>query len=641
MALYLKWFTMADLGGFEKARRAAGYLSLGLTKSLGFFEGEIFVGLFLIPAFLLLVNRYLLRIRKWFPAVFTSLFTIAWLALFTIQNLALEETGRFISLRLMRMAVDFGLAEPDAIRYIPFRNIALLALALAAVIAATIVCARRIGHAYSPSTLHAARLGGEFWILALVLILALGWKGTEFRTPYHQDTFRRAFVSLWREKAVETGEFSAFNLDELKQLKFDDLDSLSSAELISRYRQLANPPAPDDDPRYFAKEQGDNVLFFILETMPDEFLPANDDLSQFPSLRRLREHSFIGDRHYASFPFTQYAVFSLFTSWYPIDTFHINWGGSADQIAPGLVSHLNELGYHSATFSPLPINTTDDVIHTALGFQNRVYLNPTDSLPQVTADSDWEAHRIAADLATLNKLKSAISDWTSSNQKFVAAYLPQLGHFPYTRHWQDQNYEEIRSHARAIVARDDAWLGEMLDLLQHQGQLDHTIIVVLGDHGRRNIRENPNLRRGTIDETAFHVPLFIYAPRALDHTEHIASLTSHIDIAPTVLDLLGVQRNHDTEQGTAIWNPGLRSRTTFFFAQPLLGADGYYSRNKFFMEHYYSDMVYESPTAVFQDSNFAMRGSPVDKQVRATLRDIVNLQPAWQKHFAIPAPTPR
>jgi hypothetical protein len=643
MALYVKWFTMSDLGGFSRAQHASGYATLSFTKHLSFFNGEIFLGLLLIPAALVFINRYaaqLLRGRgaKFFPAIFTSLVSISCILVLAIQLYALQETGRYISLHLVFMGISYGLHEPGALNYVSLRALAFVVLGLAAIVAAAIWAAKRVGHLYLPRTLKFLRTAGELWILFIAIVLAAGYQTSEFRTPYHQSTFTRGFTSLWRETAVDTGEFAAFDPDRYKQLNLSPLDSLSNSELIGRYRELAHAPTPYNDPRYFGKEAGGNVLFFVLETLPEEFLPVDDDLSQFPNLKRLRERSFVADRHYATFPFTQCAIFSVFSSWYPLDTLHRVRGFNADQIAPDFLDHLNHAGYASVSFSPLPVlETADDVIYGSVGFKSHVELSPSDVLPEVAgldSQSDWPAHRVASDIGALHKLENQLDQWSAAHQKFVAAYFPQVGHFPYPDQLHDWHGGDVRARGRAILAMEDQWLGEILDHLTKNQQLDHTVIVVFGDHGRRNIHENPNLRRGTIDETAFHVPLMIYSPRALDHTEHIPWVTSHIDIAPTVLDLLGVQRNTDTEQGVAMWNRDLPSRTTFLFAQPLFGADGFYSHDNFFMLHYYSDMVYKSPRAFFDDSSYVMRGSPDDRDVRSSLAQIVPLISTWQSRFA-------
>ena len=55
-----------------------------------------------------------------------------------------------------------------------------------------------------------------------------------------------------------------------------------------------------------------------------------------------------------------------------------------------------------------------------------------------------------------------------------------------------------------------------------------------------------------ISENAFHVPLIIYAARALDRTMKISWLASHIGVEPTILDPLGIDNGRQFEQGTDV-----------------------------------------------------------------------------------------
>jgi arylsulfatase A-like enzyme len=126
----------------------------------------------------------------------------------------------------------------------------------------------------------------------------------------------------------------------------------------------------------------------------------------------------------------------------------------------------------------------------------------------------------------------------------------------------------------------------------------------------------------------------IYAPRALEHRDRITWLTSHIDIVPTVLDLLGVKGNRDSEQGSAVWNPALADRTTFFFAKPMFGADGYTQGGQFFMWHYFSDSVYQKSIPEFDPSDITPRKSAVAHAVTSNILTMGSLERAWHARFA-------
>ena len=129
-------------------------------------------------------------------------------------------------------------------------------------------------------------------------------------------------------------------------------------------------------------------------------------------------------------------------------------------------------------------------------------------------------------------------------------------------------------------------VGELRDVLREKRRLDKTLIVMLGDHGLRTRREYPPFRAGTLDDVTFHVPLVLYAPGVVESTVHIPWMTSHIDIAPSVLDLLGLQADRELELGSPMWEPALADRTTFFFARSYLGADGYQRSNEAVMVRY-------------------------------------------------------
>jgi len=634
VGVYLKWYAMSDLGGYARVARSMGFRSLTFAERLSFFRGELLTGFLTVPLLLLLLNRYM---KPRWSALFTALLSIGFTILFAIQLRALEEIGRYISFNMMLIALGWGLHEPGAnVGYLSWKGLLILLAILVGIVGAAVWSVKGRRLAGSGKNQYILRIIGELYLLILVILLTIGWKPEVLATPYHQSTFVRAVVSLWKENAVDTGEFARFDFDHMKGIPTETLPNLSATELIARYRDVVHAPAPQPNSAYFGKESGDNVLFFILETMPDEFLPANDDMKQFPNLAHLRSKAFVGTRHYTTLPLTVCALFSVFSSWYPMDTYRGAWGFPAGDDAPDFFPRLNSEGYQTAAFSPIRyLGEGDQAMYRAVGIHDTFV--PDVAVTGYQQGSSWKADRMAADIATLHLLESNLDRWSASGHKFAAAFIPQIGHLPYPDSYPVDSTENMRERGRAIIALQDAWLGELMDLLEKRGQLDKTIIVVLGDHGRRSLSENPNLRRGTIDETTFHVPLLIYAPRTLDHTERIPWITSHIDVAPTVLDLLGAKGARDSEQGSAIWNPALVDRTTFFFAQTMFGADGYVSHGKFYMWHYYSDSVYANSQALFDIGNFVPPQSPIARDVTSNIVKMIMIEKAWHTRFGQPA----
>jgi phosphoglycerol transferase MdoB-like AlkP superfamily enzyme len=427
--------------------------------------------------------------------------------------------------------------------------------------------------------------------------------------------------AYWYEQDVQTADFA----------------DLSDSGLLSRYRELTHAPAPKRNPAYWGSARSSNVIFFVIETMPARFLPSDGEMADLPNLRRLREKSFVGVQHFTTFPRTHEAIFSLLSSWYPSDVTRTFEEQHPNMKVPGMMAALFSRGYYTAIYSPMRRwHSLDEEMFQAVGVQQQIY--PPDALlpPQGRQDlrAAWMRTRIARDLATLELMKRDIGDCLDQGHNFAAVFLPQISHFPYPNLVKGQHEQDIRTQARAILEIEDAWLGELMQLLQQRHQLDDTVIVVTGDHGVRNSEEDPNFTGGMIDEYSFHVPLLIYAPKALSRSLTIPWLTSHIDVAPTVLDLLGIDQGREFEEGSPIWNADLEKRQTYFFANSVFGADGYYSGGRFYMRNLMSDAVYASSNQHFQTKDIVVKNSADYSQVSRALARIPGLQQVAAAHFS-------
>ncbi len=182
---------------------------------------------------------------------------------------------------------------------------------------------------------------------------------------------------------------------------------------------------------------------------------------------------------------------------------------------------------------------------------------------------------------------------------------------------------------RRILAQEDSWLGEIVATLEHHHQLENTVIAIFGDHGIRTQHEDPKFIGGTLDDYSFHVPMRIYAPKTLSAPLRINWLTSHIDITPTLLDLLGVDRRRELEQGTPIWNPEVAKRTTFFLARQTFGTDGYYTGSRYFMWNQLSGTVSASARLHFEVNDVLGANSPDSGEIVPRIRRFLSFEQVW------------
>jgi arylsulfatase A-like enzyme len=93
------------------------------------------------------------------------------------------------------------------------------------------------------------------------------------------------------------------------------------------------------------------------------------------------------------------------------------------------------------------------------------------------------------------------------------------------------------------VAFTDAQVGRIIDDLGSRGLLDNTIVVITADHGEILYEHEYYFGHdiGLYDE-CIHVPLIIRAPDEESRGIRVGPMVQTLDIMPTVLDLLGLER---------------------------------------------------------------------------------------------------
>lgn len=89
----------------------------------------------------------------------------------------------------------------------------------------------------------------------------------------------------------------------------------------------------------------------------------------------------------------------------------------------------------------------------------------------------------------------------------------------------------------------DKHIGRVLDYIAAQPWAEDTAIVMTADHGEAFFEHGMMWHGSEIWEELVHVPLFVYVPGA--EPRRVSQKRSHIDIVPTVLELMGIPRPED------------------------------------------------------------------------------------------------
>jgi arylsulfatase A-like enzyme len=359
----------------------------------------------------------------------------------------------------------------------------------------------------------------------------------------------------------------------------------------------------------------------ILEAMSAQaFDPARDNLEDMPNVRRLVNQSFLMKTHYTTVPYTGDATFSILTSLYSYEAF-----GYVDHVVtlPGIVRNLDDEGYKTGFYGWVwrGAHNRDDILLTSLGFAQ--FGPPLNDKSAVMDSKDvfyGPAKPIEAyDHRALSILLSDIHDWTAAKQRFAAVFSPEVGHDPY-RELGPHRTDAALLRGRALAVHQDAWLGELLDELQKDGVLEDTIIVLTGDHGMRGAPGGLPIAiasRGLLPDVELRVPMLISVPGVLRQPVYIDSPTSHVDIAPTVKDLLGVDAGRDLEQGLPVYSAAIKTRHLFLSTGPF-GASGFYSNGYYYCSGVVG-LVYKSPTLDWAGS----RPLPFDDAEAVSVRSLL------------------
>jgi arylsulfatase A-like enzyme len=96
----------------------------------------------------------------------------------------------------------------------------------------------------------------------------------------------------------------------------------------------------------------------------------------------------------------------------------------------------------------------------------------------------------------------------------------------------------------AEIRYTDQSIGELLAVLDTLGEREDTVIAVTADHGESLGEHDYFFEHGAFGtEPEIHVPLILVAPWRLPSATRVPGTVQSLDIAPTLLDLLGIDRS--------------------------------------------------------------------------------------------------
>ena len=290
-----------------------------------------------------------------------------------------------------------------------------------------------------------------------------------------------------------------------------------------------------------------------------------------PATSRLAQEGTLFQNAYATCASCSPARSSILTGMYPHSNGH--WRNTH---APSLSAPKKDFGPNSRYRDIEKVGVHED-IPTLIELLNRAgfvtgvtqkfHLSPPWKYPfdhRYSANNHPDSHKFATE---------AFLEASGNKPFFLMANIGNT-HRPFSKHIVDiavprvdPNQIEVPANLpdTPMLRRDmaeyldtvqcaDACAGAILDALRTSGRLDQTVIIFTSDQGYCYHRA-----KATAYDLGVHVPLIIAGPgitRGLTGDE----LVSHVDLVPTILDLLGLS-TPDTVQGMSL-RPLLEGRNS-------------------------------------------------------------------------------
>jgi len=272
-----------------------------------------------------------------------------------------------------------------------------------------------------------------------------------------------------------------------------------------------------------------NIVLITIDTLRADHLPAYGYTHvKTPNIDKFANESLIFEDAIAHIPMTLPSHASILTGLLP--AYHRvrdNAGFFLDSKITTLPETLKINGYATAAF------VSAFVLDSQFGLNQGFDLYSDDFTLAQARVVNTDVYRRA------EETEVEVDVWLKQNRDkrfflWVHYYDP---HDPYEPP-EPYKSEYTSSPYDAEIAYTDHVLGNLMTTLSQSGVTQNTIIVLTGDHGEGLGEHKERTHSLFIYNATQHVPLMIRLPKVTHR--RIAGVVGHIDIAPTILDWLGI-----------------------------------------------------------------------------------------------------
>jgi len=302
-----------------------------------------------------------------------------------------------------------------------------------------------------------------------------------------------------------------------------------------------------------------DIVVVLLDAARRDAFEVYGSRYQTPSIARLAAQGTTFTRAWAPTSWTGQSIPSLLTGREPLAHGVQTWGDSLPASIPTLPQLLADAGYHTSVWSHHNIYWDTPTLRRGFAVAQHVPLAEGEAPEDISAllHPDKPSFVLVHLLPPHGPYEppppflGSLTGWSEQEYECSPRFLNAL-----MRSGEQLEPDHLRfvkdrycEHARYA----DDLLGRVLGLLEQEGRYDDALVVVLADHGEGFGEHGAFLHTRFLYNEVLAIPLVVKWPASLGgFCSQAAAPVSLVDVAPTLLDGVGVQSPQARFQGRSL-----------------------------------------------------------------------------------------
>jgi arylsulfatase A-like enzyme len=323
------------------------------------------------------------------------------------------------------------------------------------------------------------------------------------------------------------------------------------------------------DMRVIAARRPPNVVLIVLESVAARWTSLHNPLyATTPTLQAESAHGAIADNFYAHIGRSSNSMVAMLMSAYPKLDFREMTEQYPDLPGTSLAAMFRSRGYRTTFVTPSDMGWAGwRRFLERHGFDDVVDYRDL-ACPELLSSWGVEDRCMVDEVVDLiggaGTKPFFVTAWTTQTHH---PYEPSPGVLPLNLLREKSPDDWELGRYLNVVHETDRHLARIFEAVRRAGLEQDTLIIVTGDHGQAFGYPHETYVQGrTVYEEDVHVPLMLWYPRKYKAPARVPAVGSHVDLAPTITDLIGFAAAPEW-QGRSLFDESHPRRAYFYVAE--------------------------------------------------------------------------